>query len=98
MEKRDKVKDKVNGCPLGHRCDNCNWYRPLYIKRVSDEPIEEWDCAIPHVMILTGELKDSLLGVQQAVEHRGNESIKRQDALLQLAAHRRLANDTRATD
>lgn len=74
---------REKGCPFGQRCDACNLYRPLYLHQApGQEPVQEYDCAFAHTMILVGELKANLVGVQEAVETRGNETIKRQDQFL----------------
>lgn len=76
MKQEHLIKDRVNGCPTGQRCDNCNLYKPLYRKDDKGNLIEEWDCQINNLSVLIGELKDMTIGVQKSVESRMNSLIR----------------------
>ena len=41
IEKKHLIKDREKGCPLGMKCDDCNWYEPLYRKNEKGEVIAE---------------------------------------------------------
>lgn len=91
MDVKHNVKDRVNGCPTGQKCDDCNLYKPLYKTSDKGAVVQEWDCQWNNLALLMSENKDRTLGVQQAVESRGNETIKRQDEFLALATNRVVA-------
>ncbi len=76
---------RKTGCPIGHCCDDCNLYRPMYKTVQGGEVKQIWDCTFNIIATLQSETKERTLGVQQAVESRGNEQIKRADAFLNLA-------------
>ena len=78
-------KGRKNGCPFGHCCDDCNLYRPMYRTNQDQSITQVFDCIWVIAVQIQGESKDRLIGVQQAVESRGNEQIKRADAFLNLA-------------
>ena len=80
---------RKSGCPLGHCCDDCNWYRPMYRGADNGEKAQVWDCVMPILALLQDEAKNRITAVQQAVEDRGNEQIKRADAFLNLALESR---------
>ncbi len=80
------VKDRENGCPLGMKCDSCNWYKPLYQKS-ERELVEKWDCQVNNLAVLFGESKDRILGVQHAIESARNENVERQDMLLSMVGN-----------
>ena len=78
-------KRRKTGCPFGHCCDECNLYRPLYKQNQDGSVTQIFDCQWNNIALMQAESKDRILGVQQAVESRGNEQIKRADAFLNLA-------------
>lgn len=88
--------ETVTTCPLGHICEEardgkiyrCAWYVHM---GVADEdtgqmdPASEYDvCSIPALGAHMTELKKRTIGVQSAVESRGNKIIKRQDDFISL--------------
>lgn len=88
--------ETVTFCPLGKTCEEikdgkihrCRWYLKMSKSdgRGNQIPGSEWDeCAISLQSLHLTEMKKGQLGVQQAVESRGNEQIKRADAFLELA-------------
>ena len=79
MKEKHLIKDREKGCPLGHRCDDCNWYRPLYTVASNGEYVAEYDCQINHLALLQAETKDRLLGVQQATEAARNRMTEIRD-------------------
>ena len=81
-----KVKDRENGCPLGHKCDSCNLYQPMYKTEETGEVTQIFDCQFNNIALLLSETKDRVFGVQQSVESSRNESIKRQDRLLNIVS------------
>lgn len=83
-------------CPLGQTCEEIREnkiYRCRFFSEMAqvDEngqfiPGSEYkECDIHLVSVHLTELKKNIRGVQQAVESRGNEQIKRQDQFLELA-------------
>ena len=84
---------RKEGCPYGQVCDRCNLYRPLYKSDSTGEVIEAvYDCNLNHQVMLTSEMKGRMLGVQRAVESRGNENIQRQDHLIDIFEQARNAS------
>lgn len=69
-------------CPLGHVCERCLWNLTLYENKASGEVEPKPTCAIVANVIMLEEARNRVTGVQRAVESRGNETIKRQDAFL----------------
>ena len=68
METVHKVKDRENGCPFGMRCDDCNFYIPMYNTDERGSVTQEYNCTINNIAILQSEMKDRVLGMQQAAE------------------------------
>jgi len=95
MEIKHNVKDRINGCPFGQKCDDCNLYKPLYKTGDKGAVTQEWDCQWNNIAMLMSETKDRTLGVQKAVESNRNETVKRQDQFLELAHNRAIALEKR---
>ena len=85
----------VHFCPLDKVCEEikdnklyrCRWWNHLAgVHPQTGEPIDEWDCAISWQPVLSCEMARTNRGQTAAIESFRNESVKRQDALLGLAA------------
>lgn len=87
-----KIEHKIDengrkkGCPMGHCCDDCNLYRPMYQTGGRGEITQVWDCQWNNLAVLMSESKDGVRGVQSAIESARNESVKRQDTLNNIVA------------
>lgn len=84
MEVIHKIDERgrASGCPVGHRCDDCNWYRPLYMNKRDGSVVQEFDCNLNNFVTLQDETKARVLGVQQSVDVSRKETMERQDAML----------------
>ena len=94
-------------CPLGSQCEEirdnklhrCAWFTKLVGKNPqSEEPIDEWGCAMAWVPIMLVENAQTNRGQTAALESFRNEMVKGNGnftiALAQAAQQaRRLAND-----
>lgn len=69
------VKDRVNGCPTGMKCDDCNLYIPLYSTNASGEVTAKYNCSWNNAVILASEMKGRVLGVQKATEDFRNKVL-----------------------
>lgn len=72
-------------CPLGHTCEKitigiierCVWYKQISGKHPqSEEIIDEWDCAIAWMPLLSTEIAQTNRGQTQALESFRNETVK----------------------
>ena len=88
--------ETVLTCPLGSVCEEakdgkihrCRWLTRMgkFDDNGQAIPGSEYDeCAIPLLGLHLTELKKGTLGVQKAVEKRGNAMVDRQDKFLKLA-------------
>lgn len=60
----------------------CAWWTELTMKNIQTQQIEVMgNCAIAWLPEMLREQNHNTLGVQAAVETRGNETVKRQDVL-----------------
>lgn len=75
MDIEHKIKDRENGCPFGHRCDDCNLYIPLYRTEEKGSVTAVYDCQFNNLSLLSDELKNRMTGVQSAVENRMNSLL-----------------------
>lgn len=93
MEVIHKISEegRKNGCPVGHRCDDCNWYRPTYHTKQDGTITQEFDCNVNNLVMLQSEGNTRVFGVQQSVESARNESVKRQDRLLSVVGEQHAA-------
>lgn len=64
------------GCPFGHTCGQCNFYRPMYRTDEKGTITQEMDCQINNLALLISELKGGVTGVQRATESFRNEMVK----------------------
>ena len=82
-----ETKVKHNGNCLCKNYKKCNLYRSIY-KKKADGSIEEIkDCQINHVSQFLSDLITQMLGVQSAVESRGNDMVNEQRQFNQLATN-----------
>jgi hypothetical protein len=85
--------ETVNTCPLGSDCEKivegklhrCNWYVEMAGMAQDGSEYKESKCAIAWQPILMVEMSSTNRGTSSAVESLRNETIKRQDAAIQLA-------------
>jgi hypothetical protein len=84
VEHKIDEKGRKSGCPTGQCCDVCNLYRPLYQSDEKGGITQQFDCTWNNLMTLMGETKNRVQGVQGAVESARNESVQRQDKLLNM--------------
>lgn len=80
-------------CPLGSTCTEikddkihrCAWYTEMQGMDASGEQHDESRCAIAWMPILQTEMSGTNRGQTAAIESLRNETIKRQDAFLNLS-------------
>ena len=71
METIHKIDEKgrKSGCPLGHCCDECNLYRPLYRYNQANVVVAAvYDCTWNNMTRMQSEAGSNMLGVQAAIE------------------------------
>ena len=85
--------DVVITCPLGSECEEikdgklhrCRWYKELMGKNPNTgEETKQWDCAMAWQPLLQTETSGAMVGVAASFNSMRNESIVRQDKLLDL--------------
>ena len=88
-------------CPLGSDCESiknnqshrCAWYIRLQGKHPqSEQPVDEWGCAIAWLPVLLIENTQTNRGQTQAIESFRNEMLGKQEglgAILQITAGRK---------
>ena len=85
MKIEEPIKDKVAGCPFGHKCDACNLYKPVYRRGRDGKFTQILDCTYNHLLTMMSEMKENLTGVQAAVESRGNATNNHLNEFVSLA-------------
>ena len=91
MKVEHAVRDRENGCPLGMKCDACNWYIPLYRKELDGGYVQVFNCAMLQFAQLQADTKDRVMGVQQATESFRNEVLGYGQRARELEAEQRAA-------
>ena len=91
--------ETVLTCPLGHKCEEvkegkihrCAWFTTLAGRNPqTGEQIDEKACAISWLPIMQVEVAQSNRGTAEAVVSLREETIKRQDSLLEAALENKL--------
>jgi uncharacterized LabA/DUF88 family protein len=87
--------ETVLTCPLGHKCEEikdnkiyrCAWFTTLAGRNPqTGENIDEKACAIAWLPLMQVEVAQSNRGTAEAVVSLREETVKRQDAALSMAA------------
>ena len=87
------MKSVRKTCPLGSECQietaeeivRCHWYMQVRgVNPQTGESVDEWGCAIAFMPILQIEGSQQTRQAGAAIESMRNETIRRQDAALQL--------------
>lgn len=86
--------EAIIDCPLGSKCEyigddkrlhRCAWHVKIAGTTPQGESVDEWRCAIAWQPILMLEMSAKVRGTSSAIESLRNETVKRQDAALQIA-------------
>ncbi len=72
-------------CPVGHTCERCNLYRPIYKETRDGETRQIYDCQVNHLAQFGSDLLKAMVRLQAAIESRGDNMVKEQKHLRLLA-------------
>ena len=72
-------------CPVGHSCERCNLYRPIYKETRDGETRQIYDCQVNHLAQFGSDLLKGISRLQAAIESMRNDMVKEQKHLRLLA-------------